>query len=275
MVNRVDVFHRPVDEERKGKGAGAMDYTRIFNSDTDVYIKGKKEIAFRILHKTNMQDLRWACLNVKYSKLPRTAGMVSHSTTFGFMPRRALLQDFCHSCSMAKKEPEQHFVFEHYAMYAQGHYAYLFPEQYCAQSDWVNANISNDWTIGDSIWTSGIVNKENYLAYHKDNGNEKNSFSVMFVFSKGIQGGNLVIPGLRIAFAPKDCVMLIFQGVKHLHGVTPIITMENDAYRRSVVYYTMGSMKNCGTPTEEVERIRKVKLQREVKRLHNGSKKES
>jgi hypothetical protein len=124
-----------------------------------------------------------------------------------------------------------------------------------------------DWTIGGSPFTSGIVNKNNQLKYHFDAGNFKGVLSNMVVFKKDVDGGHLVIPELDIALEVADNTLTIFNGQEILHGVSTIEYKNEQAYRYSIVYYSLEQMWKCEPLGDEIKRIRKIKTEREKKRL--------
>ena len=116
------------------------------------------------------------------------------------------------------------------------------------------------------VFTSGICNYNNPLRLHYDKGNFPGSWSAMFAFTHSIRGGNLVLPGYRVAFRFNKPSFIIFDGQKNLHGVTPIKYLGKSGFRYSVVYYAMQGMCRCLSTGEELERIRVVKTGRERKR---------
>jgi hypothetical protein len=86
-------------------------------------------------------------------------------------------------------------------------------------------------------------------------------------FKKGVEGGRLCCPEFGIKFEIEDNTLLVFDGQSILHGVTPIKKLHPDAYRYTIVYYSLQQMWRCDTVNEEIYRIRKVKKAREFKRL--------
>jgi len=125
-------------------------------------------------------------------------------------------------------------------------------------------------------FTSGIVNKNNPLKYHHDSGNFKNVLSNMIVLKRGVKGGRLSCPEYDIKFECDDNCVVIFDGAQILHGVTPIIKPEGEeTYRYSVVYYSLEQMWKCDSVNEEVKRIRKVKKEREFKRIQESGSRSS
>ena len=90
----------------------------------------------------------------------------------------------------------------------------------------------------------------------------------MAVFKHDVEGGYLCLPEYRVAVECKNNSLFIFDGQSILHGVTPIRRLTTEGYRYSIVYYTLQQMANCLPPEEELNRIRKNKTERELKRLN-------
>lgn len=239
----------------------------MVSKDTVVYIDGLPQILYINLD-FDLSDLLWAVKQIKYQKSTRTAGMVSTSATFGYMPRRALLQDFCHSSNLQTKSPQAAYILEETAGKLAEIYQQHFPSVYAAHKEVAEVNILPEWRMGEgnSIFSSGIVNKDNQLPYHKDAGNFPGVYSNMVGLKHGIQGGHLICPEFGLKFEISDGSLLIFNGQEILHGVSPIKKMSADAYRYTVVYYTMQQMWKCLPMPEEIKRIRRVKTSREQKR---------
>ena len=116
------------------------------------------------------------------------------------------------------------------------------------------------------MFTSGIVNKNNQLNYHYDSGNFRGVYSNMLVFKGDVSGGHLVIPEINISLEVADNSITIFDGQDLLHGVSPIKYLHKESYRYSIVYYSLERMWQCMEVGEEIDRIRKKKMEREIKR---------
>jgi hypothetical protein len=89
-------------------------------------------------------------------------------------------------------------------------------------------------TMGESIFTGCVVNYSSAMRPHNDSGNVAGSKSAMVIMkAPGCYGGALKITetGEEINF--KDGDILIFDGGKHEHCVTPI-----KGSRVSIVFYT-------------------------------------
>jgi hypothetical protein len=226
----------------------------------------------RILYckvEADTRNLRWAVKTIEYEESIRTNGLKTRSAIFGFSPRIVLRKDFCSSTSMSKSFPKQHYVICKFADELIKLYETYFPETLIRHEAIVQTKVKAGWRMGKTPFTSGIVNKNNPLKYHHDAGNFKNVLSNMIVLKKGVRGGRLACPEFDIKFECDDNHVVIFDGAEILHGVTPIIKAEDDesAYRYSVVYYSLEQMWKCEDINEEVKRIRRVKKEREFKRI--------
>jgi hypothetical protein len=114
-----------------------------------------------------------------------------------------------------------------------------------------------EYTITKTPFTSGVVNKENALAYHFDKGNFAGMQSAMIVLCKDIMGGHLVLPEYNVAFKIKNNTLILFDGQNVLHGVSPIKKCNDKGYRYSIVYYSMKELWKCLTQEEEIIRYNK------------------
>mgnify|MGYP003336309376 FL=1 len=128
--------------------------------------------------------------------------------------------------------------------------------------------IKNEWVIKGTPFTSGIVNKDNPLKYHFDSGNFKGVLSNMVAFKKNMNGGRLIIPAYNIKLEIEDGSLSVFDGQSILHGVSPFDKKNNDAYRYTIVYYSLEQMWKCETINDELIRIRAKKKEREFNRLN-------
>lgn len=215
------------------------------------------------------REITEAVKRIKYEQTERTGGLKTTSRIFGFAPRVALRKDFCSSTSLARQFPKEHSIICKYAEKISDIYLNTDPETYKKHSEMTN-KVLPEWKIKRSIFTSGIVNKNNPLKYHFDSGNFKDVYSCMLGFKYNVEGGYLAIPAYNLALEIKNNSLLIFDGQNIMHGVTPIKYLSKDAYRYTIVYYSLKQMWNCLPLTEEVARIRNVKTQREYRRLERS-----
>jgi hypothetical protein len=251
----------------KGQAVKETDASRFVTADTLVTIDGEPQLLYKKL-KCDISAVEWAARQIKYAETKRTAGMATRSATFGYMPRRALFQDFCHKSDGGTKHDRRiEMALHELAKELEGIYAKHFPLVYAAHKALADEKILPEWKLDGSVFSSGIVNKDNQLPYHTDAGNFKGVYSNMVGLKKGINGGHLVIPELDLKFEIADKTLIIFNGQEFVHGVTPIIKTSDDAHRFTIVYYTMEQMWKCLDRDGEIKRIRTIKSEREAKRL--------
>lgn len=239
-----------------------QDYKTLLKEDTLICENGQPKILYVHLDQELTEGARRACLGIKYSTGFRTRGLLSSSRTFGFRPRNSLRQYFCSTSSLGSESPESHAVICEFGSHLAELYEKYFPEVYAMHTAEVEKKIRPDWQIKDSPFTSGIVNKNNPLKYHFDAGNVKNVLSNMIVFKRYIKGGFLSCPEYDIGFEVADNTAILFDGQNILHGVTPIRKASPNAYRYSIVYYTLQQMWSCLPIGEELQFARSKRLAR-------------
>ena len=205
--------------------------------------------------------------HIKYTEGQRARGLFSKSRIFGFRPRLAMRRDYCSSTSLAYDFPNEHALICNLAGRIETIYQKNDPKQYEAHKKITDEKIKKSYRIGGgSVFTSGIINKNNPLKYHYDTGNFKKVFSCMPVFKSGITGGHLALPEFGIGIELKNNSIFMFDGQGIMHGVTPIKYDSPLSYRYSIVYYSLKNIWQCLEIDEEVARIRNVKTKREKMR---------
>lgn len=111
------------------------------------------------------------------------------------------------------------------------------------------------WRIGETPWTSGVLNGTTAMPYHKDKGNEPHTGSAMWVMRDKVSGGHLHIPELDTVVMCPHGTLLIFFGDMFWHGVTQINNINlPGAARYSMVAYAKRAMLNKPEPGQEYER---------------------
>lgn len=214
-------------------------------------------------------DVVQALKEIRYVKGKRSRGLVSTSRIFGYSPRNEIRQDYCSSTSLAREAPEQHAAVAQLALKLEEYYKRYNKEGYEKHLQLSEQEIKKEWRLGHkSLFTSGIINKNNPLKYHFDTGNFSDVYSIMIVFKGGVEGGYLALPEYDCAFYLPNNSIFMFDGQGILHGVTPIKYTNQNAYRFSIVYYTLKRMWQCLEITEEVERINQKKTKRERIRMN-------
>lgn len=208
----------------------------------------------------------------KYGMGRRSSGMTSRSATFGFMPRDELRHPCCRSAVFHKVHPEATEVLQRAAIAYAEELRTVHPEQYELQKGQL-AEVNDRWKMDGGLYTSGIINYNNTLVYHLDRGNYSDSWNAMLVVREDSVGGDLVIPEYDVAvkYADGDCIWLNAGAI--VHGVTPIIPQRLGGYRISIVWYALRAMRLCGSPAEELARVREYKRKTAVARTTEGLKK--
>jgi hypothetical protein len=268
----IDVTAKELNtKEYKMRYATESDADILIKEDTLLVEDGNPILLYKKIDWCDTDELLNACHKVKYTtdtRLPKkeSKGITTRSAIFGYKPRIPLRQDFCSATAMANNQPQEHNVVTKFAEQLTGFYKEYFPETFAIHEAKMDS-IKSEWRIPNSIFTSGIINKNNPLQYHHDTGNFKGVLSNMVAFKKGMIGGRLVLPEYNIKLEISDNTLTIFDGQSIVHGVTPLKKFTKDSYRYTIVYYSLEQMWKCDTIKEEVIRIRKLKKQRELKRL--------
>ena len=244
------------------------DYSTLINEDCKLIDKDTGQIIaiYFTLPETPSSLLR-GLLSLKYDKNKRLKGLITHSRIFGWRPKEMIRNNYCSSASMARKEPGIHAQLVQFAHVLTKYYKQFVPEIFKSHQQIADDNILEEWMIKGTPFSSGIVNKNNELHYHYDAGNFKDVYSNMVAFKSNIRGGYLSIPEYDIGLEIATNSVLLFDGQKLLHGVTPIKLLNANSYRYTVVYYTLKAMWTCKPLTEELARYKADRTEHERKRL--------
>ena len=89
----------------------------------------------------------------------------------------------------------------------------------------------------------------------------------MVAFKSNTKGGYLSLPQYGVGFEIANNSLMLFDGQKILHGVTPFKLLSKAAYRISIVYYSLQQMWKCEPLNAELARIKDVRTELEKKRL--------
>ena len=136
-----------------------------------------------------------------------------------------------------------------------GHFKATMPERYSAQQSVVEQTHA-DFHISGTSFTTVTVNKNFRTAVHKDEGDLRAGFGVMSVLRRGTyEGCFLCFPKYRVAVDMKSGAVLLAD-VHEWHGNTPLVGTDGNYERISLVFYYREKMRECGSATEELERIK-------------------
>jgi hypothetical protein len=185
-----------------------------------------------------------------HATVSRVGGSRTDTSTFGFAATQPLLRRMaCRPCGGALVAPAPHAAICEAATYLNRELRRIYPERERDDSARARDRILPDWFLGDSYWTSGVLNFNSPIAYHYD-ANNLPCWSAMVVVRRGMRGGHLHLPAYDVVLPCRDGDVVFFPGYSTLHSVTPMRRVEHDAYRFTAVYYTIKRMESCG-PAED------------------------
>jgi len=197
---------------------------------------------------------------MNYSQTTRTGGLVTTSRIFGYQPRLERRQRaFCNQTSLARENSKAEGMLRGLASEITKRYIASAPEIADNHQELLD-KVIDEWRMPDSLFTSGIVNKNNPLSYHFDSGNFENVLSCMLVLREDMEGGWLCVPEINTRFLLKHNSLFMFDGQKIMHGVSPMKPTSDKGYRFSIVYYSLKGMWKCLTLNEELLRARQIEL---------------
>lgn len=211
----------------------------------------------------DVTDLRRAVRAVDIRETYRAAsGRRNASRVFGWSPRRPVQRrEACNSTSFAKEQPLEQATLDQWAVRLLDLLRGIDPTV-AERDEATMREVNADWRMAGTTWTSGVVNQNSQLPYHRDGFNFP-TWSAMPVLRKGCDGGHLHLPEYDATLACRDGWGVFFCGMELVHGVTPMRLTRPDGYRFSVVYYALRGMKDCHTFAEETRRARRVRTERE------------
>lgn len=222
--------------------------------------------AVTVCSKEQTSRLRSLLLAIKFNLSERTSGLKSNSRTFASLPRNALRRDYCAESSLIYDYPEADLEIKRFGVLMSERFRQVDERAYNYQLESLKSKVKSDWIISNTIYTSGIINYNNGLSYHKDNGNFSDLYSGMITLKEDVIGGHLALPEYSVAINLPDSSLLFFQGQNILHGVLPFALKSKSAYRLTAVFYAMKSLCQCGSKKEELSRIQKLKTAKSQKR---------
>ena len=187
----------------------------------------------------------------------RLSGVVAPSKTFGYLPPQVLRNRY--GCSSSDLEREEPVLAHHMARLgdlAWEETARTMPGPAAVHATAVRAAIRPLWRINAGPWTSGIINRNNPLPYHRDSGNLHDCLSAMICLRRGVTGGHLHLPAYNVWLAIPDRSLTVFSGATLMHGVSPLHRDRRGRRFTFVFYARRGLTIGAPTPAEELHRAR-------------------
>jgi len=238
----------------KSRMANLSDASLYIDFESLVHVDGKPVAIYKKMNE-ELKPLLYACEAIDFPTYSRTNGMLTQTVGINYSPRNARRVNMCQATDLHVKNGFIHDVFIEYAKIIGASYKKYFSKAHNYQiQTFVNGEkaINKAYLINGTPFTGGVANKNSSLTYHIDKANTPDGISCMIIMKANTIGGELVLPELGISFACQDGYMLLFDGQKYLHGVTPIRNQKG-GYRYSVVYYNNKGMALCLPPDEELK----------------------
>lgn len=260
-------FTKEEIKEFKKRRAADWDCSILVDEECEIYNQEtwEKIIVMKKIPNLNTRKLMGYLEKTRFYQQDRTNGMLSTSRIFGYAPRNKMRQDFCTATALAREYPECHNYIVHLAKDIEEIYKETLTEKRGEHNQMVT-KVLPDYKLNGSVFTSGIINKNNPLPYHHDAGNFENVFSNMITVKDGIEWGMLYMPELDIKINLLNGSVIMFDGQKILHGVSPIKKIHTKSYRYTIVFYSLKQMRNCLDYKEELRLARKTKTEIYAKR---------
>lgn len=114
----------------------------------------------------------------------------------------------------------------------------ITPNVYEQQERVIAEKVPPQWRFG-RLFTSSISNFNIAAPFHRDAANLEGCVNVIIAKRKNASGGNTTIPDYNATVDSADNSMLVYPAWRNVHGVTPIVPIEKDGYRNTLVFYPL------------------------------------
>lgn len=245
--------------ELKNKRPSIADFDELITEDCLIKIPNFAPILYKILDM-DAREIIQALNRIKFFERIRLSGLVTQSETIGYKVRNKLRHNACELSALANKYPYEHDLIMGLSKVLSDIFKeYLRPYYRINEFILNKKDILQEYKILETVFTSGIINKNSAMGYHVDRGNIPGMLSCMLVFKNAVSGGFLSLPEIGKGLECCDCSAVIFNGQRLIHGVTPIqyANKKFPGYRYSIVFYSMHGMWDCLPPSDELDFFRK------------------
>tara|TARA_R100001440_G_scaffold42505_1_gene62228 strand:- start:1318 stop:2232 length:915 start_codon:yes stop_codon:yes gene_type:complete len=176
-----------------------------------------------------------------------------YSSIVGYADRYSRIP-YCRTTEFTRKYFEEYKKTLPYVKYIGDLFKRYIPERYEPQKKaWYNTH--EDFKIPETPFTTITVNKNFRTACHYDAGDLKEGFGNLGVLQAGdYKGAYTIIPKYGVGVDVRSCDLAFFD-VHELHGNTEIKPIGN-AERISIVAYFREKMTECGSASQELERVK-------------------
>jgi hypothetical protein len=248
----------------KNKAVSYKDYDRIIRDDSFIHLDGNLPMVYISLKGILPKGFIELLNDIQFQQSTRANGLIStEQILFSKVPRNHRKDDYCRDGALEYNNPHAAQLLYTFAQELSRKFQELMPYQFKLGSRLLampGNQIRPEYMIKGTLFTSGILNKNNALGYHYDRSNMKHLLSCLFVIKRGVAGGLLSLPEYKTAIECSNESLLIFHGREILHGVSQIVpdTGILNAYRYSIVLYTLSKMKECLGHEGELSRIQEM-----------------
>jgi hypothetical protein len=176
-----------------------------------------------------------------------------YSSIIGYADRYARIP-YCRTTEFTYKHFQEYKKAVPYIQFISKMFKEHLPDRWQNQKDeWDKTN--DDFKIQNTVFSTVTVNKNFRTACHYDAGDLPEGFGNLAVLETGkYQGGYTVLPKYGIAVNVRNCDLALFD-VHELHGNTAM-TSDRPYERISIVCYFRKKMVECGSASDEYERIK-------------------
>jgi len=197
----------------------------------------------------------------------RLSGIRYGNRTFGTVAPQPLRRRYgCRQASFHAERPEIVGLLAEVFYGAWETFRENLPEVAEMTDNTTRESVHDDWRFAETPWTSGIINDNASLPYHKDSGNLPGSWSAMIVLRHKSDGGQLHLPEYGVSLECFDKSLVFFDGQATWHGVTPITLRNKEAFRRSIVMYSKQACRQCGPAHLEAARAAREATEHDIHR---------
>ena len=129
------------------------------------------------------------------------------------------------------------------------------PERFNTQLEHIQRTNAG-YRMGQTVFTTFTANRNFQTAVHKDAGDLKQGFGVMSAVRSGeFEGLYTVFPQYRVAVSMRTGGVCLAD-VHEWHCNTPVVKAREGWERLSVIMYYRENMERCGSPAEELDRVK-------------------
>lgn len=265
-------------KDLKRQKATKRDYKKLISENTIISLFDSDKLVERMMYfilpnSIKTTAIRISCHQLDYAITERTNNLQTHSKVIGYTQRNGIRNNECSLAISSVETPKAHEIMMRLGKYVAKIYKQYLPMEYedhIQKLKQKEKTILDEYIIPETPFTSGIVNKNTALTYHRDDGNIPNTMSCMLTLKNEVSGGYLVFPELEIAFECSNNSLLFMNGSKWIHGVSPFNLASKNGYRYTIVYYSLKGMWQCLPIDMELEHARKFELRNKKNEKKNN-----